>query len=517
MRNMNLHKSLAKVALFAVLGCSVPAMATGDIARVEAPAGIVIGGVEGDIAKFRAIPYAEPPLGALRWKPPQPRKAWAGELDATRPGPACIQWAQKTGPINGPAADPYTEDCLVINVTAPSVKPAQPMPVMVWIHGGGFIWGVGDFPYYEGSSFVRNGVMVVTLNYRMGSLGFFAHPALTNAAAPNEPLANYGLMDTVAALRWVKANIAAFGGDPNNVTIAGESAGSMIVNVLLTTESAQGLFQKAIMESGVDRAFGSRFKDLKTAEEAGRKAITEIGLQEPISVEQLRQIPSFYMIPSSSHLGSTHMVVDGRFIKQSSSEAIASGRAAKVPVLIGANSAENALPSPGDFVLPGSKISQDPLPAGAREAYGIADDTALRTAMAADSVPSAHAAMAGALAANGSPVYMYFYSYVPEGLRSKWTSGTPHFGEVGYVFDSARTVKGFYGESTPSDVSMAQAVNLCWVSFMKTGNPVCDRKVWPKYKAGGDLIEFGNGGISVRRAFRAKRWAWMMNHPMPRP
>src|ERR1700686_5682132 len=229
--------------------------ALGDEASIERPivklpegrlSGIVLGGV----TAFRGIPYAAPPVGPLRWRPPRPAARWPGGRAARQVRAICPQ--AYNGADNGVGPLPMSEDCLTLNVYAPSLRPPAPLPVMFWIHGGGLVNGSGTAALYDGTELARQGVVVVTINYRPGRLGFFAHPALSRER-PTEPKANFGLMDQIAALQWVQRNIRAFGGDPGNVTIFGESAGGYTVNLLMISPAARGLFHRAICESGLGR------------------------------------------------------------------------------------------------------------------------------------------------------------------------------------------------------------------------------------------------------------------------
>ena len=222
--------------------------------RVKIDSGWVVGAPVGPSVAFKAIPYAAPPVGPLRWRPPQPVAAWKDDRAASADGPACPQPINADGrPNGGGYVGPVSEDCLTLDVFAPpnaGVAGAAKTPVMVWIFGGGNSAGADSIAPNDGRFFARDGVVLVAMNYRLGPLGFFAHPALTKEAKKGEALANYGLMDQIAALKWVKRNIAAFGGDPDNVTIFGESAGGLDVLTLMVTPVAKGLFEKATVQSG---------------------------------------------------------------------------------------------------------------------------------------------------------------------------------------------------------------------------------------------------------------------------
>ena len=238
---------------FAAVLIMTPSEAGPPDPRVQVEQGVLIGRRDGSVAMFKGIPYAAPPVGPLRWRAPRRAEAWQGDRDAGRVGAICIQPPANGDPGVGPL--PMSEDCLTLNVWAPAER-AEPRPVMVWIHGGGFNNGSGTAALYDGANLAKRGVMVVTINYRLGRLGFFDHPALAAERAPGEPGGNYGMMDIVAALEWVHDNAAAFGGDAGNVTVFGESAGAAAVTRLMIAPTAHGLFHRAAVQSGLGRDTG---------------------------------------------------------------------------------------------------------------------------------------------------------------------------------------------------------------------------------------------------------------------
>ena len=240
---------------------AAPAQGSSDTVTIRTPAGTLRGAVHDGMRSFLGVPYASAPVGDLRWRAPQPLRAWAGTRDALQFGPECMQGA-------GRAPVPMSEDCLFVNVWVAAKPASGRLPVLVWVHGGAFKVGSAGQPVYDGASLARRGLIVVTLNYRLGKFGFLAHPALTQEN-PDGPLANYGLMDVLAALKWVKANIRSFGGDPRKVTLAGQSAGGTAVYDLMSSPLATGLFSKAIIESGV---FNTPSTTFETAQAAGAAA-----------------------------------------------------------------------------------------------------------------------------------------------------------------------------------------------------------------------------------------------------
>ncbi len=300
---------------------------TAPILRIEG--GAVRGAAVSGVYQFLGLPYAAPPTGELRWRPPQPPREWDGVRDATKFGPSCPQPASPFAP---PA--PFSEDCLYLNVYTPTLRRDGDRPVLVWIHGGGFT--EDGARNYDGSKLAADGTVVVTINYRLGALGFLAHPAL--AARPGGPAGNYGLMDQIAALRWVRRNIGQFGGDPHNVTIAGQSAGGVSVLDLLVSHRSRGLFQRAIVQSG---AFALTQQPLVAAEAAGKAFAAQAGCPDQ-TAECLRHLPVDALVsnfPGAAIPG----VIDGKILTESIGTALAAGQFARVPILNGNNHLEELI------------------------------------------------------------------------------------------------------------------------------------------------------------------------------
>ena len=461
-------------------------------AKVKIETGVLAGETLGGVAVYRNIPFAAAPVEALRWAPPAPVKAWKGVRDAVKVGPSCPQPMNADGSPNGGGANgPVSEDCLQLNVYTPTK--AKAAPVMVWIHGGSHRTGAGWI--YDGTNFSRDGVIVVSINYRLGPLGYFAHPALTASAKPGEPVGNYGLMDQIAALKWVQRNIRAFGGDPKNVTVFGESAGGMSTLAVLATPSANGLYAKAIVESG-----GGWFPptNLTMREADGVKASKALGL-ENATAAQLRAVPAQDLIAKVG--GNFGPFVDGKLMTMTASQAFAAGKAADVPLIIGSNSGEDSLMGLWNPAMAAT------IPAAARSVYAeeaAVGDEALARAVFTDRIMGAPARWTAAKAAGGKPAWLYHFSYVGSRFRPAVTHAF-HAAEIQYVFE-------YWGRRTPmsmvseDDKAMAALMHSCWVAFAKTSAPACATgPAWPTYTSASDqLMEFG-ASSGIRTNFRKSR------------
>lgn len=493
---MRLRMILGAVA--ALAGAAWAAAAAAGPVAVKVETGVLVGEATDKALIFRNVPYAAPPVGDLRWAPPQPAAAWTGEREAVTRGPSCPQTMRPDGRPNLGAANGATsEDCLQLNVFAPTH--ATKAPVMVWLHGGAHSYGAGWV--YDGSSFARDGVVFVAINYRLGPLGYFAHPALTKAAGPDAPLINYGLMDQIAALKWVQRNIAAFGGDPDNVTVFGESAGAMSTLQILAIPATKGLYEKAIVESG-----GGWFAPATLAEkeEAGAAVATKLGLPgADASVEQLRAVPADDLIAAAKG-GNYGPSPDGRLLKETPTQAFAAGREVDVPLIIGSNSGEDSLMD-AFGMDPAAQAAK--LPPIIRTIYpdeAARGDEALMRAIFTDRVMGAPARWVAHQAADGAPSWLYYFSYVGSRFRPKVTTAA-HAAEVQYVLE-------YWGRRTDpatiSDEDRAMAVQMhsCWVAFAKTSTPACaNGPAWPAYDPATDeLMEFGDDS-GVRTAFRKRQ------------
>ncbi|HEY1751178.1 MAG TPA: carboxylesterase family protein [Caulobacteraceae bacterium] len=463
--------------------------------KVKIDTGALVGARVEAARVFRAIPYAAPPVGPLRWRPPQPPAPWPGARPAAEDGPACPQVTYPGGRTNGGGyAGPTSEDCLTLDVFTP--LHAAHAPVMVWIFGGGNVAGADSIPPNDGRFFARDGVVLVAMNYRLGALGFFAHPALTAEAKPGEPLANYGLMDQIAALKWVKRNIAAFGGDPNNVTIFGESAGGDDVLTLMATPAARGLFQKATVQSGGGWGAPTTLAD---AEAAGVALAQKLGLPAAASAEQLRALPADQLVAAGRGGGP---VVDGRLLVETAEQAFARGHQAPAPLIIGSNTWEASLLPPSAYAAYAAALKPQVRAAYPDEA---ADPAGLAQAAFTDAVMGAPARWFAARQSVKARAWLYEFAYVRM-VRVGRIRGANHTSENPYVFDTQLIVPNYASEIVDKDRVAATFMHACWVGFAKTGKPTCQAagRAWPAYAPQTDeLMEFTSPPMIVQHYRKA--------------
>lgn len=472
-------------------------------ARVDG--GVVSGALERGVIAFQGIPYAAPPVGALRWAPPQPVKRWTGIRPALHFGPDCAQLP--TPGDDGPIRTVPKEDCLYLNVWRPKARSAHGLPVMVWIYGGGFVDGGTSPAIHDGTQFARDGVVLVSFNYRLGNFGFFAFPALDHPRAAGLR-ADYTFMDQIAALRWVRRNVRSFGGDPDNVTIFGESAGGMSVNALLMSPLARGLFAKAIIESGAGRANTRPLRPLwgspDSAEAVGIRLARHLGIEGegPAALAQLRALPEQRLVDglnmqteSSDPTFVGGPILDARLYPGAPTRIYAAGGGARVPVMIGANTHEISPAVPAS--LPALWKTFGVYSVAARRIYDpdgrrTLDEAAIAAGGDQWMVEPARA-IARLLSARGQRVYEYRFGYSATALRQT-LSGAPHASEIPYVFD---TVSARYGkQASRADEAMARDVHAYWIAFARTGRP--DPRglpPWPQYRQNSDrLMSFTDHG-----------------------
>ena len=502
------------IILFATVVSSAAA-ATVDEVRIES--GELKGAIAGGVVAFKGIPYAAPPTGQNRWRAPQPVAPWKGVRSAGDYASDCMQlpFPSDAAPLGTKPA----EDCLYLNVWAPVQRPSGKLPVMVWIYGGGFVNGGSSPAVYEGTHFAESGVLLVSFNYRVGRFGFFAFPALTKED-PNALLGNYCFLDQIAALKWVRKNIAKFGGDPGNVTLFGESAGGMSVLTMMTTPLAQGLFEKAIIESGGGRTGIGPMRrvhesgpNLPSGEAVGVAFAEKAGVkgEDAAALAALRELPAERVcdrLNMASMGNSTYAgpMIDGKIVAESSEQALLAGHAMKIPVIVGANSSDigfsfaknmDELFTPFGGNKEKAEAVYDPEKSGEFRKIGML--------VAADRMMIEPARfVAQTVAATGQPTYEYRFSYVAESMRKQW-KGAPHATEIPFVFD---TVAARYTKDlAPADEATAKAALAYWVAFAKTGNPDGEgRPHWPAYSAGDDqLMNFTNDGpVAEHDAWKAR-------------
>jgi len=493
-------------------------------ATVSIEQGKVRGLVEGDVEVFRGLPYAAPPVGDRRWKPPAPPAAWENVRDCFEFGPACPQNnspLQRMIPLG--AIKSFSEDCLNLNVFRPAKPASGKLPVMFWIHGGGFGEGANCMGLYNGSSLAQKGAVVVTINYRLGPYGFLGHPLLT---AESGTSGNYGILDQIAALQWVRKNIAHFGGDPDCVTIFGESAGGASVATLLVSPLSKGLFHRAIIQSAPDMSLRHLKEETfgkQPAEAQGIEAIAKCGLSESADLSAMRQIPAPLLLQKFPALQLTgHSVklsslnvpvepcVDGVVVLEDPNRSFAEGRFHHVPIMVGCTREEAAL-----FLLvaklPTQKAEAESV---IRREFGtLADQILAAYPLASESrvirqqisqllTDLLFGVESRFIARNASAreenTYRYLFS---RGSRIPFLAsmGAHHGAEVPYVFQTNDPVWNW----TDWDRELSSTMQQYWVNFAKTGDPnESHLPAWPKYdRSSENTLELGDA-ISVIKQYR---------------
>jgi para-nitrobenzyl esterase len=475
---------MARIGVMAAL-CATLALASPAGAAVRTSDGLLEGVRQGDVLVYEGVPFAAPPVGDLRWRPPQPVKPWSGVRKADAAGPGCVQTTPPpTSPGRGGA---YSEDCLYLNVWRPA-KASGPLPVMVWFYGGGFSGGSAAWDLFDASALARHGVMVITFNYRLGALGFLALPELTRES-PHHASGNYGYMDAIAALKWVQRNAAALGGDPRRVTLFGQSAGAIMISDLVISPEARGLFSGAIGESGgdfspPDTAVGGP-KTLAPAEKLGADYAAKLGGP---TLEALRKLPAERFLPSPPD---ARPIVDGWIVPTGAAEAFAAGRQTDVPMLIGVNTEEGNFPT----VMPPITATQlrsnwdtylKPFGPQLRAAYPFTtDEQAWRARLDFQSdlgVRWQAWTWTRLQARTGkAPVYSYRFAQ-PEPLKDRALRqrlGAPHASELFFVFQNDG---GPTFEWTAEDRAVAEQMAEYWTNFAKRGDPNGPGlPVWPRF------------------------------------
>lgn len=436
---------------------------------------IAQGSLDGDttdgIASFKDIPYAAPPVAALRWRAPQQAASWQGTRDATRFGPICPQ-NQHPGFFNPKL--PENEDCLSLNVWTPKAEPGAKLPVMVWIYGGGFLNGSSALPLYDGTDLAKHGVIVVSLNYRLGVLGFFNHPALASEHL-DDAGGNFGLLDQIAALKWVQQNIASFGGDPAKVTIFGESAGGVSVNDLVASPMARGLFARAISESGLGLlpvpTAAEEAKD--STDFAAKLKVNGDGADALAALRKLKVADILKQQGDLATEGHVQPFIDGKVIPEDVSVLFAKGQIAKVDYIAGSNSNEASLaPTLGLDPVKGLSKFGDQL-AKVRAIYetdGHLSDEEFGRQTFNDALFTSGAQDFAAFAAKaGGTAHVYHFAYVADTFKGK-VLGVSHGGEIVYVF-GLRGLGLLGSRASDKDRAVIAMTQDYWTNFAKTGDP----------------------------------------------
>ncbi len=499
----------ALCALFIGLACHLPARSNEDAAMtppasapvVRTTAGLLQGLSEDALNVFKGIPYAAPPVGPLRWKPPVPLAAWEGARLATEFGPACVQPKPTLSNIYEGLPMPVSEDCLSLNVWAP--KDARGAPVLVWIHGGALWGGANRDPLYDGARLARQGIVVVSINYRLGPLGWLAHPALS-AESPHGTSGNYGLMDQIAALRWVKDNIHAFGGEPANVTIAGESAGGLTVMYLLAAPQARGLFAKAITQS----AYMISMPALKTST-LGQPSAEESGVQLAAALKApdlaaLRAMDAEKLTAAASAARyAPWLSVDGDLVPAQLVDIFDQGKQAPVPLMAGFNSGEIRSLRGLAPQAPANASAYEPV---IRDRYrDLADEflrlypgTTLEESILATTRDALYGWTAESLvhhqAAIGQPAFLYIFDHGYPAADAAKLHGF-HASELPYLFGNFGGTPPLWPKvpDAPRERRMSDAMIGYWTSFARTGQPVAKGEpAWHAFDANEPYMHFGD-------------------------
>jgi para-nitrobenzyl esterase len=485
------------------LGLVSPSAVGPDVVTVQVEGGAILGATSADgaIARFLGAPYAAPPIGDLRWRPPRPVSPWQGVLETLHFGPAGPQPLPPPGSFYQNeffrTSERQSEDCLYLNVWTPAREPSEKLPVMVWFHGGAFVQGSGSLRSFDGEALARRGVVVVTLNYRLGPLGFLALPALDDEN-PEHVSGNYGLFDMVAALRWTRDNIAAFGGDPESVTIFGQSAGAVGVNAMMASPLARGLFRRAIVQSCPMYGFhmGEPTQTLDQAERGGERFMRAAGAR---TLADLRATASTDLVRAMGAAAASFGLrpnVDGYVLPRDPAQTIATAQSNGAELLIGANANE------GTVLLP--PTSPEALAALARERfgaqgeaiarlYGASDErgaAAAQDRLQSDYLIAASAREALAFAKQGRPAYLYRFGRSAPGPDGAEV-GAFHSAELVYVFGTQASVDRPWSDR---DRELSEQMRGYWTNFAKTGDPNgLGLPRWPRYdNPSGEAMELGD-------------------------
>jgi para-nitrobenzyl esterase len=536
---MSLRRLIAIASVSLALPVSAQSSDSGPV--VAAPAGTVKGTTDGSVHVFKGIPYALPPINGLRWRPPVPMPKWSSTRTAIDFGPACVQPQSKTANIYSGAKMPVSEDCLTLNVWVPAN--ARNAPVFVWIHGGALVTGSSREPIYDGKRLADRGVIVVSINYRLGVLGWLAHPGLS-AESKQHVSGNYGLLDQIAALRWVHANIGAFGGNPGNVTIAGESAGALSVMYLLESPLARGLYAKAISQSGYMVSMADLKKSVFGAPSGeGLGQLVASGLQAP-DLATLRGMNAQTITDTAAGLGFAPFGnVDGVVLPQQMTTAFDQGKQAPVPLLVGFNQGEIRSLM---MLAPKPSASAADYEKAIRDRYGDLADDFLRLYPSADYKQSIIATTRDALygwtaermarkqTALGQPAFLYMFDH---GYPTMDSAGLHafHASELPFVFGTYDRTPALWPKvpDTASERAFSDAMLDYWASFARNGQPTsANAPAWPAFGSQQAYMHFAekpvakaklmpgmyalNEAVMCRKASGGIGWNWNVGLVSPK-
>ena len=492
--------SHATVATQPATGGLVVALAAGQLRGATRPSGG---------AEFLGIPYAQPPVGDLRWREPAPVQSWSGVHDATAFGAPCAQ--PILGDWNKHDADTSSEDCLFLNVITPAWPPTDSLPVMFWIHGGGNAGGTASSPLYKDGTLIQHRVILVTVNYRLGIFGFFTHPELTRES-PHHASGNYGLMDQIAALRWVHDNIAKFGGDPANITVFGQSAGALDTSLLMTSPLSKDLFHGAIAESG--SALMAPLQFLAEAEQSGLKLAAS--LKTPSgdgAIKYLRGLSTKELVnagvpPNPDQPPSLGPNIDGWVFSRPPAEIFASGQESEIPLIIGTTTREFGMSASVDEVRKTIQHAAGSFADRALSLYGLANDGQGSSdpmyGSAGDQWNADFAfrcpvtTQAAWHRAAHRPTYQYQFERVIPGHEAE---GAMHSGDLPYVFGFFPKTGNIAGNAGEADYRIADLIEIYWTNFAKKGNPNDGAMpMWPEFGSSQSFLQFAEDGRLLTNA-----------------
>ena len=505
---MIIRPALAALVLGLIQVASAQAQSAG---RSEAPtiktrSGDVRGATDHGVLAFKGIPYAAPPIGNLRWREPKPAAAWQGVRRADAYSHACIQIPGLSAKHGGEPG-PLSEDCLYLNIWTPRAERSAKLPVIVWVHGGAYVFGAGGLPIYDGRPMAKKGAVFVSINYRLAQLGFFAHPALERESPGG--VTNFGLLDQIAALKWVQANIAAFGGDPGNVTIMGQSAGGKSVLALFASPLARGLFHKGVAMSSYVVPDTTRAKAL----EVGTKVADALGLPGAnATAAELRAVPAekFGLIKGQGISNSPVPIRGDKVLPQSIENTFAAGREAALPLIVGNTSDDSSVVAA--FGIDTGAVLKRLGAAGflVKMLYpGVKDDDALARQATRDLVFTMPVRAIADRHSKRAPTWRYYFDYVTVKQRPHFPLGVGHGAEIPYFLDTGDIFEGTRGVFTDADRALARRASGYLFAFAKTGKPSAkeapawpnDRRFSDRTMAFGDKVEVESGSMRARLNF----------------